>query len=249
MRTNPKKYHNIVLPAILTADLSPKALAINYIDKLFWPSRFTNEVLEDFKTTMRAAPYAGQLLQRPVPEEGDIIKRAWFTTMKRSDVEKLAIDWQLILDTAFTKNNSNDPTGFLIIGKYGNNIIIRYAQHKWLEFNSLIEEIRELQKVYKIKKIYVEEKASGLSIVQELRRLTNYNVLTLNPKSKDKIERVKACQPSLESKRVILMEDNWNELFLTECASFPFGVHDDLVDCLSYSVEEFLNKSGGTTFR
>ena len=250
MRTNPQKYHNIVVPAILSQDLNPVHLAQYYTNKLFWESRFSAKVMEDFRTTMRPAPYAGQLLQRPVPEEGDMIKRGWFQFKKLSEVLTLNLQWQLVLDTAYTKNTKNDPTGFLLVAKYGNSIIIRLAQRKWLEFNELIQEIKELQTIYKIQKIWIEDKASGISIAQELRRMTNYQVLSLHPKSKDKIERVKAAQPSLSGQRVILVnDDSWNEIFLSECASFPFGVHDDLVDCLSYSVEEFLNKSGVTVFR
>ena len=250
MRTNPNKYYHICIPAILTPDLHPKDLAMNYTNNLFWENRFSVKVMQDFKTTMRPAPYAGQLLQRPVPESGDLIKREWFGYMKLSEVLKLNLSWQLILDTAYTKKTSNDPTGFLLTAKYGNNLIIRLAQRKWLEFNDLINEIVELQRVHKIQKIWIEEKAAGLSISQELKRLTKYNVLALHPKSKDKIERVKAVQPTLESKRVILViDDTWNEIFLSECASFPYGVHDDIVDCLSYACKEFLMQGSGTIFK
>ena len=251
IRTNKHKYHWICIPAILSQDLHPVYLSTNYTNKFFWENRFNAQVMADFKSTMRPAPYAGQLLQRPVPEEGDMIKRAWFEdTMKQSEMLGLKLQWNLVLDTAYTKKTTNDPTGFMVVAKYGNKIIIRFVQRKWLEFNELMDEIKELQRIYGIHKIYVEEKASGISIMQELKRQTKYNVLGLHPKTQDKIERVKAAQPSMSAKRVILVKDDtWNEDLLSECASFPFSVHDDLVDCLTYSVNEFLNNSGGTTFR
>lgn len=249
MRTNPDKFYNIVIPAILSQDLSPKELAVHYTNKLFWESRFSQKVLDDFKATMRAAPYAGQLMQRPVPEEGDLIKRTWFKSIKQSALLSMNLQWNMVIDTAYTNKTNNDPSGFLVFAKYNNTIIIAKAQRKWLQFYELGEEIKELQKVHKIHKIYIEEKASGISIFQELQRLTNFNLLKLNPKSKDKTERVIAIQPTLQSERVILVEDSWNEMFLSECASFPFGVHDDMVDTLAYAVEEFLQKSGATIFR
>ena len=59
-----------------------------------------------------------------------------------------------------------------------------------------------------------------------------------------------AIQPVLESKRVILVtDDSWNSDFLNQCAAFPYAVHDDLVDCLSYATSEFLQQSGVTIFK
>lgn len=246
MRTNPDKYRHICIPAVLTPDLSPKELAVYYIDKLFWKGRFSHKVLDDFKATMRPAPFAGQLMQRPNVEDGDMIKRTWFSYIKKSEVLKLNLQWYLVLDTAYTNNTKNDPTGMMIVAKYNNSLIVYKAFRKWLQFHELLEEIKELQKVYSIKRIYIEEKASGISIIQELKRATNYNVSILSPNGKDKIERVMSVQPVIESKRVILVEDDWNDTLLDECSSFPLGVHDDLVDCLSYSISQFIQQGGGS---
>jgi predicted phage terminase large subunit-like protein len=250
VRTAPQKYHHICVPAILTQDIHPAGLAINYQDKLFWKNRFSQKVMDDFKATMRPAPYAGQLLQRPTPEEGDLIKRDWFLFKKLSEVLPLNLQWNLVLDTATSDKAKNDPSGFMLCARHGNSLVIRKCARKWLQFNELLTEIKEWKKIYSIHKIYCEEKSSGIQIIQELKRATNWNVLNLKDNGKDKIQRVMAIQPTLESKRVILVEDDtWNETFLSECAAFPFGVHDDLVDCLSYATSEFLLQSGVTVFK
>lgn len=249
MKVNPQKWRNICIPARLTKDVSPIELIEHYKDGLFWPERFSEKILNDFQSTMRANMFAGQLLQRPTAEEGDTIKRNWFKIIPLSTILNEKIQWMMVLDTAFTDNTKNDPSGMLILGKYNNNLIIRKAYQRWLQFYELLEDVKEQQKIYGIKKIYIEAKASGLSIIQELKRATNFSVIEVSPQGRDKMSRVIGCQPQLEASRVILIEDEWNELYLSEMASFPFGTHDDLVDCTTYSVEEFLNKSGATIFK
>jgi predicted phage terminase large subunit-like protein len=186
--------------------------------------------------------FASQLMMRPTILEGDLIKRSWFKTIKLSEVQKLNIKWNLVIDSAYTTNTKNDPSALMIVGTNGSNLYIRKVIQRWLQFYQLIEEIKETQKVYNIKKIYIESKASGISIMQELKRQTNFNVFPLQPLG-DKISRVISCQPKIESGRVFLVEDDYAEIFLNECSTFPNG-RDDMVDCLSYSIQEFLNKSG-----
>ena len=104
--------------------------------------------------------------------------------------------------------------------------------------------VYKLKKIYNTNRTYIEQKSSGISIIQELKRSTELNVIPLSPQGKDKITRIMSVQPSLEGGKVILVEDvEWNDMLLSELASFPYGAHDDLTDCLSYSVQQFINKS------
>ena len=247
LRTQPDKYRHICIPAELSDDVEPKDLAMFYYDGLFWPERFSRKVLDDFKQVLRGSAYASQLMMRPQLIEGDLIKRSWFPKVKLSDVLNYNIQWNLVCDTAYTSSQKNDPSALMICGTYQNKLYIRKVIQRWLQFYELLEEIKEIQKIYNIRKIYIESKATGLSIQQELKRQTNFNVLPLEPIG-DKVARVTSIQPQLESGRVILIEDDTNEAFLNEVAAFPAG-RDDQVDVLCYSVQEFMNKSGTTIFR
>jgi predicted phage terminase large subunit-like protein len=252
LRTNGDDYEHICLPVVLTEDLKPKSLASAYRDNYFWPERFSAEILDNFKKSMRPNMFAGQLLQRPQLEEGDILKRQWFQTIKLSELlaKSQSAQWSLVLDTAYTSDKKNDPTGIMLVTKVNNILYIRKVWQKWLQFFELLEEIREIQKVYNVQKIYIEAKASGISLIQQLRSQSALNIIPVDPGMKDKLGRVNMITPILESKRVVLVEDpDWNDLFLSECAGFPYGLHDDLVDCLTYSVMEFLNKSGTIVYK
>ena len=247
LQTNPDGYLNICIPAVITEDLNPKELVSYYQDGLFWALRFSQKVLDDFKRTLRAQAYASQLMMRPQAIEGDILKRAWFKTIKQSEVIKLPIKYQLFVDSAYTMKTRNDPSALLIAGKYQGNLYIRKVHQRWLEFNKLIELIQEVHSIYSIQNIYIESKASGISIQQELKRVTKFNIIPLTP-VKDKIARVTTATPACEAGKIFLVEDDWNESFLNECSSFPNG-RDDMVDCLAYSVQILIQKGSGTIFR
>jgi predicted phage terminase large subunit-like protein len=247
MANNPDGYTNITIPAILSEDLNPKSLIEFYKDNLFWPQRFSMKVLEDFKKTLRGPAFASQLMMRPVLVEGDILKRIWFKTIKQSEIVKLPIQWNMFVDSSYTTKSRNDPSCLMITGRYNNNLYIRKSIQRWVEFSKLIELIKEYQEIYKTRKIYIESAASGLSIQQELKRLTKFNIIPLIP-VKDKISRANTAQPICESGKIFLVEDDWNENFLTEISTFPNG-RDDQVDCLTYAIQELLQKSNVTILK
>jgi len=247
LRTNPNGYKHVCIPARLTEHISPPEL-IKYYDHngLFWPNRFSDKVLKNFEKTLRPSAYASQLMQRPAPEQGNIIKRDFFTIEPIKFLIDKKIQWKVLIDTAFTKNTQNDPSSIMLAGKYDNNIIIRKVWTVWKEMNDLLTFIKEKGEIYGVHSIHIETQTSGILIYQELKRNTNIPILELKPGSKDKLSRVQSILPQLESKRCILIEDpEWNTDFINECISFPYGKHDDSVDTLFYAMN--LIKSGGIT--
>jgi predicted phage terminase large subunit-like protein len=136
----------------------------------------------------------------------------------------------------------------MIVGKYNGNLFIKKVYQRWLEFHKLIEFIKELHSIYNPYRVLVESKASGISIQQELQRQTKYNVVGITPNGKDKITRAMSAQATCEQGKIFLVEDDWNEMFLNECASFPSG-RDDMVDTLLYAIQELLQKGSGTIFK
>mgnify|MGYP005998812839 CR=1 FL=1 len=49
-------------------------------------------------------------------------------------------------------------------------------------------------------------------------------------------------EPFLASGKVFLVEGGWNTEFIDQCAAFPNGVHDDMVDVLAYAVHKYYIK-------
>ena len=75
----------------------------------------------------------------------------------------------------------------------------------------------------------IEKRASGQSLLQDLRR-AGIPVHEYRP-DKDKVSRAHAIAPMLQSGLVYVPSDElWVEDIIGDCASFPYGKHDDYVD-------------------
>ena len=236
---SPNKYNLICIPAKLTPDLSPLELIDNYVDDLFWYDRFTDKVLQDFQETLGSKAFSGQLMQKPQSEQGTVIKRDWYKHISKEEIQKIIVGkkLELYLDSAYTSKQKNDASGLLLTFKHNNILYIIKAWRLWLEFPDLINWLKKVVLQYNVRMISVETKASGLSIIQQLRR-DGLNVSELSPKSLDKLTRVNAVTPIIEGGRVYVVDDDWTELYLSEMAAFPFSNVDDLVDCTSYALEK-----------
>ena len=111
------------------------------------------------------------------------------------------------------------------------------------ELKSFIESFVKSCGVH-VQQILVEPKASGKSLVQLLRRETNFNVSELKTDfvKFSKIERARASSPFLEGGRVYLVKDNWNDAYLQQVSTFPNAKHDEHIDVTSYAIERNLLK-------
>jgi len=245
LNKNPLKYKHICMPAKLSTKVSPPEIIRYYQDGLFWKTRFSEKALLDYQQTLGSRAFSGQLMQLPQSEQGTIIKRNWFPIISPEDFKVLiknsVPEYHLFIDSAYTKSTSNDATAIILVTKIGNSLYCLKAWKHWLEFPELITEIKALQKQYGVRMIYIESKASGLSIMQQLRR-DGFNVTDLRPKDKDKISRANGCTPAMESQRFILIADSSNEMVLQDLSAFPFGA-DDIVDVVVYSIDTLLIKN------
>jgi predicted phage terminase large subunit-like protein len=111
-----------------------------------------------------------------------------------------------------------------------------------------LQDIVETQGSVANTRIYIEPKASGLAIVQQLKQETLLNVVELQAPKDSKITRVNAVTPKLEARRVKLLRGPYVENLLYQLATFPNAKHDDQVDVLVYAVNQFLQGTGRIRF-
>jgi predicted phage terminase large subunit-like protein len=236
-----KKIKHICLPAELSSDVKPVELRENYQDGLLDRNRLDRNVLNDARIDLGSYAYAGQFMQRPAPEGGGIIKRDWFTIISPEQymgITTKRLSTNFFIDPAYTSNSSkNDPSALLACTVYNNCLYIKDVSEKWLELPALLKYIREFvdrNDYNSSSRIYVEPKASGLSIVQAFKE-SKLNVTQTEAPKDDKVTRAHSITAFLESGKCFLIGNKktpWIEKLLTQCSQFPSGSHDDMVDCL-----------------
>lgn len=234
----------ICLPAECDTNVRPLHLAANYVNGLFDPIRLSQDTLNQKKVTLGSYGYAGQMLQKPSPTEGGMFKRDWFKICERSSVPKVAPCF--VVDTAYTSNERNDPTGMMSYVIAHNSIYItKFKKGHW-EFGDQCKNLVDFTKDngYTMQSIVeAEPKATGKSVVQTLKAQTSLNIKEGKNPTKDKEARANDIAPYIESGRVYLVRDGWNDDFIEQCCTFPNAKNDEEVDCLIMACQRAFKKS------
>ena len=196
-----------------------------------WPEYWNKDELEKVKATLPVQKWNAQWMQQPTSEEGAIIKREWWRPWKSKYIPPLQHVIQSY-DTAFLKSETADYSAITTWGVKG-----RY------EFPELRRKALEQYKYWEPETVLVEAKASGLPLTYELRKM-DIPVVNFTPsKGNDKHARVNSVAPLFESGMIWAPEQKFAEEVIEECAAFPHGDHDDLVDSMTQAVMRF--RQGG----
>jgi len=133
----------------------------------------------------------------------------------------------------FTENEDAPPSLILLDSLKG-----RY------EFPELRRIALEQYGYWNPETVIIESKASGLPLTYELRKM-GIPVINFSPsRGNDKHTRVNAVSPLFESGLIWAPKEmDFAQEVIEECAAFPYGDHDDLVDSMTQAVMRF--RQGG----
>ena len=213
-----------------------------------WPEYWKLSELESVKASLSIQKWNAQWMQNPTSEEGSIIKRDWWRKWDKDYIPELYHVIQSY-DTAFLKKETADYSAITTWGVFypnpdsGPNLILLDAIKERLEFPELRRRALEQYHYWKPESVVIESKASGLPLTYELRKM-GIPVINFTPsKGNDKHSRINAVAPLFESGQIWAPEAAFAEEVIEECAAFPFGDHDDLVDSMTQALMRF--RQGG----
>lgn len=221
--------------------------------ELAWPERFPQKVCDDYKRDQGPHTWAGQFQQSPEPRGGSIIKRDFWQLWEESKFPT----FEYILgsvDTAYTDKEENDPSALTIWGVFrdlNNNpkMMLVYAWQERLQFHELLQKlidtcimskVPKLTPQFPVDRLLIEAKASGISVGQELHRLiraTGAMGVELNPVEGDKYARLQSVQHLFSDEMIYAPDRKFADMVIDQCAVFPKGSRDDLVDSTSQALK------------
>jgi predicted phage terminase large subunit-like protein len=227
--------------------------AISDKGEALWPEKFPVDYLEKIRAGQIADPempgagsraFEALYQGSPVNAEGNIVNRNWwkFYDSRPESFKRIIHSW----DTAFKTKAENDYSVCSVWGETDHGYYLLDLWRRKVEYPELKSSAINLYNRDKAQSVLVEDKASGQSLIQELRRDTSLPLLAVKVDT-DKIARVYAITPLIESGRVFLPRSApWLHDFMEEISAFPNGEHDDIVDSLSQALKYMTNNSFST---
>jgi predicted phage terminase large subunit-like protein len=220
--------------------------AIDDAGNALWPERYPLEApstgdpegdkrsLSEIREDVGEANFLAQFQGVPTPDEGAIWHWEWFDQYDRlpDGIRSFEQHW----DTAFKTAAVND---YSVCTTWAVSPFGMWLVDLWrgkLEFPDLEDKALALRAEWKPNAVYIEDKASGQSLIQSLRKKARFSVIAVEPCG-DKVRRAIDCTPVLRSRRVHIPRwAPWLETFKTEISGFPLAVNDDQVDSVSQAI-------------
>ena len=198
-----------------------------------------NKWLQEFKQRYADGKRAWNALYmgRPTSAEGNIFKREWWQYYN-----KLPDNIQLVgisVDATFKESDTSDFVAIEVWGKLNNNYYLIDLIKRRMDFPETLRAVRYMADKYPNKhSILIEDKANGSAIISMLKHEIG-GIVAITPQE-SKIARANAITGIVEAGNVYLPEyADFTGEFVEEFASFPNGVHDDLVDACTQFINKF----------
>ena len=212
-----------------------------------WPSFWKMDELKAVRASLSVQKWNAMYQQRPTADEGAILKREWWRIWEHDYMPRLDYIIQSY-DTAYSKKETADYSVITTWGVFypsedsGPNVLLVDVRRGRWDFPELKRIAKEQYSYWQPDNVLIEAKATGTTLQQELRRV-GIPVTMYSPGGRragqDKISRANSVAPILESGMVWAPHTDWSEDLIEECASFPNGDNDDMVDSTTQALMRF----------
>jgi predicted phage terminase large subunit-like protein len=205
------------------------------------PEREGQAALDKIKKEIGGLLFSAQYQQRPVPVEGNLIRRAWLQLYEPAELpapfypSKVVQSW----DVAMMTGDHNDYSVCTTWRADKDDVYLLDVFRGRLEYPDLRRRVIALAELRQPTTILIEDAGPGMNLLQDLKHSMPAGLIRpigVKPEG-GKLERMEAQSAKIEAGQVHLSKDApWIGELLSELLAFPNGRHDDQVD----SVSQFL---------
>jgi predicted phage terminase large subunit-like protein len=238
-------WEHLDLPAIAleeqVIDLGRGKVHLRRPGDILHPDREGEAALAALKHEIGSLRFSAQYQQRPIPLEGNLIKRVWFRYFNpvdlpaRTALTKVVQSW----DVASRAGDSNDYSVCTTWRIEKDDVYLLHVFRARLEYPNLRRKVGELAKEFGATTILIEDAGPGIGLLDDLKTSPPPGLnrpIGVKPEG-GKSDRMESQTAKIEAGQVHLCVDApWLDVFLAELLAFPYGRYDDQVD----SVSQFL---------
>jgi len=246
-------------------------------ERALWPAKHTVADLKAMRdrkndrgqaNPLAGETFAGQYQQDPRPSGGGIFRESWWRFYaNRDEVMARCSAFWITADTAYTKDEANDPSGFYFWGAEGaRRLYLLDRLHGRWEFPEMLQHAAKFWQAHpQAKRFYIEAKASGVSLAQAMtrqrsveQRVHGHKVQLWKPTDygypADKVGRANKASWNIFNGDVWAPSDTipgceWVGAYIDEHSAFTADdthAHDEDVDGTTMAVSIWTFHGGGT---
>lgn len=229
-----------------------------------WPERFPPHVIAALKAEKGQYAWDSQFQQIPGVRGGSIVRREWWKLWDGPypDLGTVIVS----IDTATEEGTQNDYNACTAFGAFAGLsgeplLLLLDAWRERMPLAQLVAKIERTCRERKADYLLIEHKTRGRDVHDEIVRLyqtATWETLLIKPGTMDKVGRLKAVEhlfsgdyrvdpktkiESYDGGIVYAPDRDFADMVIQEVASFPYGAHDDLVDCVSQTLA-FVRRNG-----
>jgi predicted phage terminase large subunit-like protein len=214
----------------------------------FWPEFWPTKKLLEIKASNPPADWSALYMQNPITEEGAIVKREDFKLWREDNYPKCNYI-MVSLDTAFSSKETADFSAYSVWGIFKQEVtlfdgetkailpcmlLLECDKGRW-DFAELCSICQEINEDHRPDFFIVEDRASGQSLIPELRK-RGMPVMPYMP-IRDKSYRLQSTTPYFQAGRVWVPDRApWAEDLVQEVIMFPKAPNDDYTDTVSQAI-------------
>jgi predicted phage terminase large subunit-like protein len=204
------------------------------------PELLSRDKLELLRRGMTEYNFAAQYQQNPEPPSGNVVKREWLKFYEPSEKPP---KFEHVVQSWDTANKDSEIANFSVCTTWGlkdRRLYLLDVFRRKLDFPSLKRAVKDQISLHSPTVVLIEDKASGTSLIQEL-RADGLSIVEAAPSiDGDKVMRLRGQTAKIEGGFVLLpKEAAWLNAYILELIAFPNSRHDDQVDSTVFALAWF----------